>query len=104
MVLETLHLLNGLIDRDRVALMKEYEDRLVKACSQGKVTPNSIVEFIVAAEQFDLKNLLSSAIKAARSYQRVIQSSARFNEMTDKSKFKIYDPHGFYLKNTINNL
>lgn len=91
MVLETLHLLNGLIDKDRVALMKEYEDRLVNACSQGKVTSNSIVEYIIAAEQFDLKKLLSSAIEAARSDRNSLRNSARFNEISDKSKFQIYD-------------
>lgn len=96
MILETLHLLNGLIDKDRVALMKGYEDRLVTACNQRKVTPNGIVECIVAAEQFDLTNLLSSAIKAARYYQSTVQSSARFHEMSDKSKFRIYDSQGYH--------
>lgn len=96
MILETLHLLNGLIDKDRVALMKEYEDRLVIACNQRKVTPNSIVECIVAAEQFDLTNLLSSAIKAARYHQSAVQSSARFHEMSHKNKFRIYDSQGYY--------
>lgn len=54
MVLETLQILSGLIDKDRVALMKEYEDRLVKACnySLGK---DKLVEFIVAAEKSAFK-------------------------------------------------
>lgn len=72
MVLETLHLLNGLMEKDKVAMLKEYENKLVIACNQHKVTPNSIVEFIVAAEQFDLTNLLWSAIRAARSHQNTI--------------------------------
>lgn len=96
MVLETLHLVNGLMEKDRVAMLKEYENRLIIACNQRKVTPNSIVEFIVAAEQFDLKNLLSSAIRAARSHQSAVQSSERFHEMSDKSKFKIYDTQGLF--------
>lgn len=96
MVLETLHLLSGLMEKDRVAMLKEYENRLVIACNQRKVTPNSIVECIVAAEQFDLKNLLSTAIKAARSHPSAVQSSGRFHEISDKSKFKIYDTQGSY--------
>lgn len=96
MVLETLHLLNGLMEKDKVAMLKEYENKLVIACNQHKVTPNSIVEFIVATEQFDLTNLLSSAIRAARSHQNTVQFSARFHEMSDKSKFKIYDTNGLH--------
>lgn len=96
MVLETLHLLSGLMEKDRVAMLREYENRLVIACNQRKVTPNSIVECIVAAEQFDLKNLLSTAIKAARSHPSAVQSSGRFHEISDKSKFKIYDTQGSY--------
>lgn len=90
MVFETLQILSGLIDKDRVALMKEYEDRLIKAYNLSTPT-NTIVEFIVAAEQFNLKNLLSTAIRTARNWNRTIQKSARYNEISDKSKLEIYE-------------
>lgn len=90
MVFETLQILSGLIDKDRVALMKKYEDRLIKACNLSTPT-DTIVEFIVAAEQFNLKNLLSTAIRTARNCNRTIQRSARYNEISDKSKLEIYE-------------
>lgn len=91
MVLETLQILSGLIDKDRVALMKEYEDRLVKACnySLGK---DKIVEFKVPAEKFNLKNLLSNAIGVARQCHRYdIQDSERYHDISDESKLRIYE-------------
>lgn len=45
MVFETLQILSGLIDKDRVALMKEYEDRLIKACNLSTPT-DTIVELL----------------------------------------------------------
>lgn len=92
MVLETLRILSGMIDKERTALMKEYEDRLVMACNHRSLSIDTIVELIVAAEKFNLKNLLSTAISIARSYNRItIRQSIRYNEMSDKSKLAIYE-------------
>lgn len=90
MVLETLHILSGLTEKDRIALMKEYEDRLVKDCTYGKGT-DTIVEYEIAAEKFNLKNLLSKAIEIARKYHdSTIQQSERYYEISDKSKREIH--------------
>lgn len=62
MVFETLHILSGLIEKDRIALLKEYEDILVKDCTYHRGT-DTIVEYVIAAEKFNLKNLLSKAIE-----------------------------------------
>lgn len=90
MVFETLHILSGLIEKDRIALMKEYEDRLVKECTyrRGKDT---FVEYIIAAEKFNLKNLLSKAIESARNfYGETIQQSERYYEISDKSRREMH--------------
>lgn len=90
MVFETLHILSGLIEKDRIALMKEYEDRLVKDCTyhRGKDT---FVEYIIAAEKFNLKNLLSKAIESARNfYGETIQQSERYYEISDKSRREMH--------------
>lgn len=90
MVLETLHILSGLTEKDRIALMKEYEDRLVKDCTYGKGT-DTIVEYVIAAEKFNLKNLLSEAIEITQEYyDGTIQQSERYYEISDKSKREIH--------------
>lgn len=90
MVFETLHILSGLIEKDRIALMKEYEDRLVKDCTYHKGL-DTIVEYVIAAEKFNLKNLLSKAIECARYYYgTTIHKSKRYFEISDKSKREIY--------------
>lgn len=90
MVFETLHILSGLIEKDRIALMKEYEDRLIRNCNYGMGTA-TIVEYVIAAEKFNLKNLLSEAIEIAREYyDGTIQQSERYYEISDKSKREIH--------------
>lgn len=49
MVFEILQIFSGLIDKDRVVLMKEYEDRFIKVCNFSMFI-NIIVEFIVVVE------------------------------------------------------
>lgn len=49
--------------------MKEYEDKLVKDCNYEEDT-DTIVEYVIAAEKFNLKNLLSKAIESAKWYHR----------------------------------
>lgn len=90
MVFETLHILSGLIEKDRIALMKEYEDRLVKDCTYYR-GEDTIVEYVIAAEKFNLKNLLSKAIECARNcYEETMQQSERYYEISDKSKREIH--------------
>lgn len=90
MVFETLHILSGLIEKDIIALMKEYEDRLVKDCTYYR-GEDTIVEYVIAAEKFNLKNLLSKAIECARNcYEETIQQSERYYEISDKSKREIH--------------
>lgn len=94
MVFETLHILSGLIEKDRIALLKEYEDRLVKDCTYHRGT-DTIVEYVIAAEKFNLKNLLSKAIESARymycaPFGNRIEESERYFEISDKSKHEIH--------------
>lgn len=90
MVFETLHILSGLIEKDRIALMKEYEDRLIRNCNYGMDT-DTIVEYVIAAEKFNLKNLLSKAIEITQEYyDGTIQQSERYYEISDKSKRKMH--------------
>lgn len=92
MVFETLHILSGLIEKDRIALLKEYEDRLVKDCTYHRGT-DTIVEYVIAAEKFNLKNLLSKAIESARHSAPCgnrIEESERYFEISDKSKHEIH--------------
>lgn len=90
MVFETLDILSGLIEKDRIALMKEYEDRLVKDCNYQRDT-DTIVEYVIAAEKFNLKNLLSKAIESAKRYHgKTIQQNKRYYEISDKSKREIH--------------
>lgn len=70
--------------------MKEYEDRLVNDCILEGDT-DTIVEYVIAAEKFNLKNLLSKAIESAKRYHRkTIQQSKRYYEISDKSKREIH--------------
>lgn len=92
MVFETLHILSGLIEKDRIALLKEYEDILVKDCTYHRGT-DTIVEYVIAAEKFNLKNLLSKAIESARYCAPCgnrIEESERYFELSDKSKHEIH--------------
>lgn len=90
MVFETLNILSGLVEKDRIALMKEYEDRLVKDCTYYRDT-DIIVEYVIAAEKFNLKNLLSKAIESARRCNKEpIQQGERYYEISDKSKREIH--------------
>lgn len=70
--------------------MKEYEDKLVKDCNYEEDT-DTIVEYVIAAEKFNLKNLLSKAIESAKWYHRKkLQQSKRYYEISDKSKREIH--------------
>lgn len=91
MVLETLHILSGLVDKERTALMKEYEERLVNVCNYRLLDTDTVVELMIASEKFNLKNLLSTAIFVARNgHRHAIQESARYYEISDESKLRIY--------------
>lgn len=90
MVFETLHILSGLIEKDRIPLMNVYEDRLVQDCAYHRGT-DTTVEYVIAAEKFNLKNLLSKAVECARNYYgATIHKSKRYFEISDKSKREIH--------------
>lgn len=90
MVLETLNILSGLNDKERTELMKTYEGSFVNACKSRSLAPDTVVELIVAAEKFNLQNLLSHAIRKARDISKyLIRESSLYNKMSNKSKLEI---------------
>lgn len=85
-VLETLDLH---FDEDtcRQGFMKTYENQLVMACKEKKITRSNLVEFIIAGEKYNLKTLLSVAIDLAS--QCDITNCTGFSNISNDAKVKI---------------
>lgn len=86
-VLETLDLH---FDEDtcREGFMKKYEDQLIMACKEKKITRNNLVDFIIAGEKYNLKTLLSVAIDLA-SYCDIYNCTG-FNNISNETNVKIF--------------
>lgn len=89
-VKETMDLHFGMNDRDTSKLTKDYESHLTKAFDTGKITTDDLLECIIAGEQYNLKNLLSKAIKLVSALEsRVLFKNPRFNKISCDTRVKI---------------
>lgn len=68
--------------------MKKYEDQLVKACKERKITMNNLLEFIIAGERYNLPNLLSAGIELSARCKVSIYES-RYKDVSIDTKFKM---------------
>lgn len=87
-VLETLDLNLGMHNEDRRGFMKKYEDQLVKACQQRKITMSNLLEFIIAGEQYNLQNLLLEAIALSAQCKESIYE-LRYKDVSNDTKVKM---------------
>lgn len=77
-------------DTCRQGFMKTYENQLVMACKEKKITRSNLVEFIIAGEKYNLKTLLSVAIDLAS--QCDITNCTGFSNISNDAKVKILRP------------
>lgn len=92
MVFEILYILSGFIEKDRIVLLKEYEDRFVKDCIYYRGI-DIIVEYVIVVEKFNFKNLFLKVIESVRYCVfcgNWIEESEWYFEILDKSKYEIY--------------
>lgn len=77
-------------DKDTSKLTKNYESHLTKAFDTGKITTDDLLECIIAGEQYNLKNLLSKAMKLASACEsKVLFKNPRFNKISCDTRVKI---------------
>lgn len=67
--------------------MKKYENQLVMACKEKKITRSNLVEFIIAGEKYNLETLLSVAIDLAS--QCDITYCTGFSNISNETNVKI---------------
>ncbi|XP_062590743.1 kelch-like protein 3 [Saccostrea cucullata] len=79
--------------------MEKCENRLVAICRQckddtcemiGTFTRKTLLDYIIAAEKYELKNLLSSAIELASKYSSYnLKNEEKYNKISSLTKYKI---------------
>lgn len=88
--METLELYCGMNDKERQQLITDYERNLTNAWNASKITKDNLFECIIAGEQYNLKNLLSEAIKhASKCVSHTLYGEPRFNNISFETRVKI---------------